>query len=587
MAARMSIKRFLSLLVSLPLLLALPLSLACCTAGGEVGKDADKPETMEPLANGSSVPVSLVCKNGENRVVFVYSADRALKGKLVCGAQSLDIYLTAGLHVRTGFLLPAGCGEVTSMTLSACRENETASFALYDASLDTQTVTAGVVKLENGKYALGADLDRGGALVFFDDLQDGGKYGNLINVYDAGRLIQQSYYGTSEPPYETAVFAGKPCPYNPVQAGDQYNNLSHLVDCEITDTAISVKCQPLDWPKKKSLTPAYMENTYTLTDGCAKAENRFTDFSGYDNSSHGQEIPAFYTVAALNRFVFADKRWKEGAELTFVDGIGSYYDGNSRAFDLATKETWGAWADADGYAFGVYTPGITGLVLSRNEPNGTSASDRSNASSYIGATKDFAIFPYKTYSYSYLLAAGDIGSVRSAFMAEKDFTDNADLRWYPGLDGADPAYLSIDFTKDFVKDKIWGEHHLTYAFTGEGLKLTCQIDGTADPYFYVDYDARISCEDVTTLTIEYRCGANNSSSAKNLQLFYCTDGDRYASADKATGQFPLETDGGWHTLEIPLKGYAFWKGSLNGLRFDFFTSAETGDTFTVRSVKLN
>ena len=78
---------------------------------------------------------------------------------------------------------------------------------------------------------------------------------NLINAHDTGRLVQQSFYGTKgdsldEPQddYECGLFDhdGNPAtpdvawPYNPVQGGDMYQNLSQLVDVQFTDTRIYI-----------------------------------------------------------------------------------------------------------------------------------------------------------------------------------------------------------------------------------------------------------------------------------------------------------------------------------------------------------
>jgi hypothetical protein len=49
--------------------------------------------------------------------------------------------------------------------------------------------------VENGRLKLGVDPDRGGAVCW---LGRGGSPDNLLNVYDCGRYIQQSYYGADD-----------------------------------------------------------------------------------------------------------------------------------------------------------------------------------------------------------------------------------------------------------------------------------------------------------------------------------------------------------------------------------------------------
>ena len=49
----------------------------------------------------------------------------------------------------------------------------------------------------------------------------------------------------------------------------------------------------------------------------------------------------------------------------------------------------------------------------------------------------------------------------------------------------------------------------------------------------------------------------------------------------------LICDGEYHTLEIDLTAYDFWKGTLNLIRFDFFDECASGDTLMLRSFKLS
>jgi hypothetical protein len=49
--------------------------------------------------------------------------------------------------------------------------------------------------IENGSLKVGVDPDRGGALCW---LGRGGSGENLLNAYDCGRYIQQSYYGEED-----------------------------------------------------------------------------------------------------------------------------------------------------------------------------------------------------------------------------------------------------------------------------------------------------------------------------------------------------------------------------------------------------
>lgn len=147
---------------------------------------------------------------------------------------------------------------------------------------------------------------------------------NLINIYDHGREIQQSYYMDVDESngYERGTYLGAKRRYNPVQSGDQYLSESKIVDYEINANSIYIKVQAADWAKNNELTKSYMSNRYTIKNGLLYVENSFVDFYGFTNyNDHdgevevsantvnaSQELPALYTVHSLNYFssVFTD-----------------------------------------------------------------------------------------------------------------------------------------------------------------------------------------------------------------------------------------------------------------------------------------
>lgn len=183
---------------------------------------------------------------------------------------------------------------------------------------------------------------------------------NLINVHDVGREVQQSWYMNldSEQGYTRGYYNGNYINYNPVQAGDQNNNESQIIDYKITYDAnnaakvksIWVKTKALDWSKNNELTTSYMENTYSVNDGLIKVTNRFIDFGGwinyetnagfpqgdYNTNGHTflyredaplaatQELPAFYTSHALDYFgtYLTDNQGSSNGKLIFDKYLG-------------------------------------------------------------------------------------------------------------------------------------------------------------------------------------------------------------------------------------------------------------------------
>ena len=362
-----------------------------------------------------------------NTYSIAYSSDAYLKGEITylsgCEAFTEEFFLEPGESVNfTSLIDPALKGgkrdSVYSLKLTVIK-GKSASFLLKDITATTREIpTEDVAYITDGRYKLGVKLTWGGGVSYLEDLADGDdSITNLLNDHDTGRLIQQSYYGTDSAPYVPAKYGENTWCYNPVQGGDQYGNRSKLVDFKIAEDgkSIWVKCQPLDWAQKNSRTPSYMENTYTIEDGCIKVDNRFIDFSGYTHRNAHQELPAFYTISYLSDFVFynGSNAWK-GEELTVKKDL-PFWGGNSDAyFNMKSKETWCAWVAPTGYGVGVYTPIAEILLAGRHIYNG-SKDAHDNATNYVAPLITYKLNPFEAFEYSYYITTGKVEHIRSTF----------------------------------------------------------------------------------------------------------------------------------------------------------------------------
>ena len=235
---------------------------------------------------------------------------------------------------------------------------------------------------------------------------------NLINIFDAGRQFQQSYYAnvggtmadtpeemrengysnTVLPPdygsngynrgfCKTADANGYYWPYNPVQGGDVVSNPSQIIDYEVTDNEIYVKVRAMDWSKGDNgsaytgtvmggeTTKSYMENWYTIKGGLVYVTNRFVDWNGFEDLDkvpvHSNELPAAYVVHPFHNYVCYDGNdttWK-GA-LTKTENPGSWVKEAVRNYDPV--EHWFAWVNDNNFGVGVYVPGTDVFVSGRS-----------------------------------------------------------------------------------------------------------------------------------------------------------------------------------------------------------------------------
>lgn len=290
--------------------------------------------------------------------------------------------------------------------------------------------------LQKDELKIGADLATGGTLSYLsrisygdstiDEVVDGNddvtigvnaKEGckefissevNLVNIYDAGRQIQQSYYanvggeiGVDDPNsnldevylwqekadnygengYDrawctTGSKTGWWWPYNPVQAGDCADNPGQIIDYELRDNEIYVKARAMDWAKGADsrklagtveggvTTKSYMENWYTIKNNLLYVSNRFIDWNGFTGMEsvlvHTNELPAFFTVHPLKNLVMYD------GSLPWKNGALSEYKNISDKHTSWPSEDWIAWVNDSNFGIGVYVPNINYVSSSRS-----------------------------------------------------------------------------------------------------------------------------------------------------------------------------------------------------------------------------
>lgn len=326
---------------------------------------------------------------------------------------------------------------------------ETGSFALEGIGLFNREIPDREVYIQNTEYKLGVDLLWGGALSYLEDLNsdvqavkvDGRIFVdskaseryktrsvnnnvNLINRFDPGRLVQQSYYSIIKDGYEPGEFMGNKWNYNPVQGGNQFGESSKIVDIITTDSSLYVKCRPLDWAKSaEDITPSYMEATYTFKKGLVDVSCRFVDFYGCKSESTTQEMPAFYCIEPFNRFVYynGDAPWTSDPALTYENKLIFWPDAGYPNF--ATTENWSAFIGEfdDSFGIGIYVPSGADFLAGVFDREKTTNTDPSKdaTTSYIAAIEWHSFESYKPLEYNYSISTGTVSEMRNAFATIK------------------------------------------------------------------------------------------------------------------------------------------------------------------------
>lgn len=210
--------------------------------------------------------------------------------------------------------------------------------------------------LSNGTVQIGVDLSRGGCVFHFSEK---GTKRNLINHYDNGRFIQQSYYDGKT---DGSVWNGKNWRWNPIQGGGWKEGTgAKILKREKSETSIEIQTQPVHWASCEALPECDMTEIITLGENYAKIHYKFTNngTGSYSHAQYDQELPAVFCDGALGTFVTyeGDAPWT-GDDLTYVKNVTSVTDW---PFTQAlSSECWAAYLDSKGWGIGVYTPQSTG-----------------------------------------------------------------------------------------------------------------------------------------------------------------------------------------------------------------------------------
>ena len=566
-----------------------------------------------------------------NRFRLGYTSTQPLYGKITYAMDGKsvtdDFYLEAGTDtfscVISQYLNGKKGAAITSMTLETCND-EAAEFAL--CAVETQDypvygVGADTYYIENDRYKLGIRLIWGGGINYLEDkTSDINRLKNLVNQADTGRLIQQSYYGVQQnDEYTPGKYNGSTWAYNPVQGGDVKGNHSRIIDIVVTEYSVYVKSQPLDWAKDNSLTPSYMENTYTVYADRIQVDNRFVDFSDWTHRYCHQELPAFYTVSYLSRFTLYNgaKPWTDDTmsyrdDLNFW-GDSTYYNDCTFLLKNSNTETWCAWTNpGDDFGIGLYVPNVDSYLAGRHAFNNSKESTN-GATNYVAPVNTILLKSFEALEYSYLISTGSVEEMRATFKEHKDFATNdslhenyqtrrvpdktvatnensyADLNGGSGNGGnsgsaADPLSATLDLTKKENAAHVVASNNTTVAYNAAAGALALTVKGQ-DPHVTVVYDGALSADEYKTLEITYMIPTTNSAGNNVTDLFLCAGSISNPDAS-ACVRVTNTPDGQYHTLVIDLSDQSFWQGDIHKIRLDYLDGCEAGDVMYVKSIVL-
>jgi len=260
---------------------------------------------------------------------------------------------------------------------------------------------AKVEYLKNDQIRIGVDLNSGGGICYFGESNG---HQNLLNQWDKGRLIQQSYYGRDD----GSMWVKTPWRWNAVQGGDYKGNASEVLEWRNDGAVLYVKTRPRHWATDELMKDVVMEEIITLEGDVAKLSFVCIYSGSVSHPVVHQELPAVFLDADLPQLRFYDGKrpWTGGALTTRQPGFPNEY------FEIT--ESWVAYTDAKDWGVGIYVPGVTQITAYRYRGNGSTGS-AGDACSYVAPIRSFAFDKPMTFAYTAYLTLGKIDEIRARF----------------------------------------------------------------------------------------------------------------------------------------------------------------------------
>ncbi len=255
------------------------------------------------------------------------------------------------------------------------------------------------VFLDNGKIRLGVNMDAGGSIGWFSHSH---AQANLLNAFDHGRYVQQSYYGDRD----GSDWDGKPWRYNPVQGGSWKGVPATILEKREMKHSLYVKTQPRQWASGADVGDMIFEEWLTLEGGHARLKFRMTFTGTAEHKPTHQEMPAIFVAPRCSTLVFCEK-----GSAAWTSPLVRRQPGPPGARDaiVSFAEPWAAWVDNNGEGLGVYFPHTDFATTYRVSSTGV------GDCSYIAPLQTFALKPGLVKEYEAVLAIGTAEQIRAAF----------------------------------------------------------------------------------------------------------------------------------------------------------------------------
>ncbi len=254
--------------------------------------------------------------------------------------------------------------------------------------------------LGNRDLKVGLLRSSGGAIGW---LSAAGASRSLVNSFDRGRLVQQSWYGRED----GSNWNGRPWRWNPVQGGDWKGRSATILKQSVTESTATIETQPVHWAAGSDITDALMTQQISLQGPLVRIDYRFQYRGEVEHPACHQELPAVFTDPEYSQLAVctSDRPWT-GAPLHYrTPGWPNEY--------VPMTEHWAALLNRDGQGLGCCVPRASQLTCYR----AGQGSAKDGACSYFAPIDTIAVTAGFDMQWTVWLTLGDVTQIRQRFAA--------------------------------------------------------------------------------------------------------------------------------------------------------------------------
>ena len=259
------------------------------------------------------------------------------------------------------------------------------------------------VFIDNGQVRLGVKKASGCGIAWFSR---SGSTENLLDHFDHGRLVQQSYYGKKD----GSLWDKKPWRWNPVQGGDYRHHASEVLELTHDETTLHARIRPRNWAGGELLADCGMEQRIRLEGAMAIVKFSFLYPGTETHPAVHQEVPATFINPAYGHLVIYEggQPWTDAPLTKSQPG----WPNESRSI----PEGWAAWVNDRNTGVALFSPIAQQMTCYRFG----AAPSSPGACSYFAPVVTFAITPGLHFQYEAALALGTPEEMRAGFKKLKD-----------------------------------------------------------------------------------------------------------------------------------------------------------------------